>query len=111
MRIGIFKTKLLLAVISALISVTSWAQTSNAFSTALDTASTEIGSVVDSVAQLMLYVGGVVGVVGAIRIYLKWNNGDQDVTKAIVGWGGACLFLVLSGGVIKLVFGITGAGA
>ena len=75
------------------------------------TASVEIGSVVDSVAQLMLYVGGVVGVVGAIRIYIKWNNGDQDVTKAIVGWGGACLFLVLSGGVIKLVFGITGAGA
>lgn len=109
MRIGIFKTKLLLAVVSALISVSSWAQTSNAFSTALNTASAEIGSVVDSVSKLMLYVGGVVGVVGAVRIYIKWNNGDQDVTKAIVGWGGACLFLVLSGGVIKLVFGITGA--
>lgn len=109
MRIGIFKTKLLLTIVSALISVSSWAQTSNAFSTALNTASAEIGSVVDSVSKLMLYVGGVVGVVGAVRIYIKWNNGDQDVTKAIVGWGGACLFLVLSGGVIKLVFGITGA--
>lgn len=109
MRIGIFKTKLLLAVVSALISVSSWAQTSNAFSSALNAASVEIGSVVDSVSKLMLYVGGVVGVVGAVRIYIKWNNGDQDVTKAIVGWGGACLFLVLSGGVIKLVFGITGA--
>ena len=104
MRIGIFKTKLLLAVISALISVTSWAQTSNAFSTALDTASTEIGSVVDSVAQLMLYVGGVVGVVGAIRIYIKWNNGDQDVTKSIVGWGGACLFLVATSAVLRAIF-------
>lgn len=108
MKIEILKSKLLLAVVSSLISLHAWAQDPQAFAKALDDANVQVSSVFDSVARLMLVVGGVVGVVGAIRIYIKWNNGDQDVTKSIVGWGGACLFLVLSGTVIKLIFGING---
>ena len=107
MKIENLKTKLTLVVLTALISLRAAAQ--NAFAQALDTAGTEIAGVFDSLSKLMLVVGGVVGVVGAIRIYIKWNNGDQDVTKAIVGWCGACLFLLLSGGVIALIFGITAA--
>ena len=66
-----------------------------------------IAGVFDTVAELMMVVGGVIGVIGAIRIYIKWNNGDQDVTKSIVVWGGAALFRVLSASVIKAVFNIS----
>ena len=49
-------------------------------------------------------VGSLVGLVGGAQIYIKWNNGDQDVTKRIVGWGGACLFLVATGSILKVLF-------
>ena len=43
---------------------------------------------------------------GAVRVYLKWNSGDQDVQKAVMGWMGSCIFLVVSGVVVKAFFGI-----
>ena len=42
----------------------------------------------------------------AVRVYLKWNSGDQDVQKAVMGWMGSCIFLVVSGVVVKAFFGI-----
>lgn len=45
--------------------------------------------------NLIMMIGGIVGLVGGLRIYNKWTNGDQDINKEILGWGGACLFLIL----------------
>ena len=57
-------------------------------------------------AAMMMILGGLVGLVGAVRVYLKWNSGDQDVQKAVMGWMGSCIFLVVSGVVVKAFFGI-----
>ncbi|MEO1485669.1 MAG: DUF4134 domain-containing protein [Bacteroidota bacterium] len=72
----------------------------------INAADTEVRSWVDSVGNLVLAIGGIVGLVGAIRVYIAWNNGDQDVTKKLMGWLGACLFLVIAGGVISGFFGV-----
>lgn len=45
--------------------------------------------------NLIMMIGGIVGLIGGLRIYNKWTNGDQDINKEILGWGGACLFLIL----------------
>lgn len=46
--------------------------------------------------KLLIYaIGGIVGLIGGLRIYSKWTNGDQDINKELMGWGGACLFLFL----------------
>lgn len=74
--------------------------------TGIDTATTEIKGYFDGVSNLILAIGAIVGLIGGVRVYIKWNNGDQDVTKAIMGWFGACLFLILVGVVIKAFFGI-----
>jgi hypothetical protein len=29
------------------------------------------------------------------RVYNKWTNGDQDVNKEILGYGGAMIFLIV----------------
>jgi hypothetical protein len=42
--------------------------------------------------------------IGGVRVYIKWQSGDQDTQKAIMGWFGACLFLILVGVVIKAFF-------
>lgn len=73
---------------------------------AITTATTELKGYVDVVGSLILAIGGVVGFVGGVRVYIKWNNGDQDVNKALMGWMGSCIFLVLVGTVIKAFFGV-----
>jgi hypothetical protein len=72
----------------------------------IDAATSEIATYIDPVANFILIVGAVVGLIGGVRVYIKWNSGDQDVQKAIMGWFGSCLFLVIVGVVIKAFFGL-----
>lgn len=76
----------------------------SAFTDAIDNAANQVSSTFESVSTLCLVIGAVVGLVGGVQIYIKWNNGDQDVTKRIVGWGGACLFLVATGSILRVLF-------
>lgn len=73
-------------------------------STGIDQATTEVNSYVDPVANLIIAIGAVVGLIGGVRVYIKWQSGDQDTQKAIMGWFGACLFLILVGVVIRAFF-------
>ena len=73
---------------------------------AISSATAELKTYVDVIGNLVLAIGGVVGFIGGIRVYIKWNNGDQDVNKALMGWMGSCIFLVLVGTVIKAFFGV-----
>ncbi len=58
-------------------------------------------------AQLLLYaIGGVVGIVGAIKVYNKWSHGDPDTNKTAAAWFAACIFLVVVGTVLKVFFGL-----
>ena len=75
--------------------------------TGLNTATSTLKTYVDPVTNITLVIGGIVGIVGAIRVYSKWNSGDQDINKELMGWGGSCVFLVVSALVIKAFFGLT----
>lgn len=62
---------------------------------AIDGAATEIGSYITPVGTIIQAIGALVGLIGGIRIYNKWQNGDRDINKELLGWGGACIFLLL----------------
>ncbi|MGQ2118476.1 DUF4134 domain-containing protein [Ornithobacterium rhinotracheale] len=64
-------------------------------SAAITKAVTQIKTYWGPLQTLLYAVGAVVGIIGGLRIYNKWTNGDQDINKEIMGWGGACLFLIL----------------
>jgi hypothetical protein len=70
----------------------------------LNTATSTLKTYVDPVCNITLVIGGIVG---AVRVYSKWNSGDQDINKEIMGWGGSCVFLVVSSLVIKAFFGLS----
>ena len=70
----------------------------------IDQATAEVTSYVDPISNLIIAIGAVVGLIGGVRVYIKWQSGDQDTQKAIMGWFGACLFLILVGVVIKAFF-------
>ena len=82
-----------------------WISQSVAQSSAgIDQATAEVNSYVDPVSNLIIAIGAVVGLIGGVRVFIKWQSGDQDTQKAIMGWFGACLFLILVGVVIKSFF-------
>ena len=73
-------------------------------SAGIDQATAEVTSYIDPVSNLIIAIGAVVGLIGGVRVYIKWQSGDQDTQKSLMGWFGACLFLVLVGVVIKAFF-------
>lgn len=98
------RTKSFLAIAAAMaISVSANAQSGV---NGLNTATSTLKTYVDPVTNITLVIGGIVGVVGAIRVYSKWNSGDQDINKELMGWGGSCVFLVVSSLVVKAFFGL-----
>lgn len=74
--------------------------------TGINAATSSLTSYVDPVSTLILAIGAVVGLIGGVRVYIKWNSGDQDINKELMSWGGSCLFLVLVSVVIKAFFGV-----
>ena len=99
------KTKhlLVLGVLLAITQIPAFAQSGvNGLNTATTTLKTYIGPV----TNISLVIGGIVGIVGGIRVYSKWNSGDQDINKELMGWGGSCVFLVVSSLIIKAFFGL-----
>lgn len=56
--------------------------------------------------NLMYAVGAIVGLIGAIKVYQKWNSGDHDTGKVAAAWFGSCVFLVVVATVIKSFFGV-----
>ena len=91
------------AVLMVLGTVTAFAQSDV---TGLNTATSTLKTYVGPVTNIALVIGGIVGIIGAIRVYSKWNSGDQDINKELMGWGGSCVFLVVSSLVIKAFFGL-----
>lgn len=70
----------------------------------LTQAATTINGTYSLVSKLCLAIGAIVGLAGGIRVYVKWNNGDHEIQKEIIGWGGACVFLLLTGTVLNVFF-------
>ena len=87
----------------ALVSLWANAQDGNA---GINEANMKVRSYFDSGTQLMYAVGALLGLIGAVKVYQKWNAGDQDTGKVAAAWFGSCVFLVVVATVIKSFFGV-----
>lgn len=96
--------RLFVLAMLSLLAPSSFAQGGG--STGINAATSSLTSYVDPVSTLILAIGAVVGLIGGVRVYIKWNSGDQDINKELMSWGGSCLFLVLVSVVIKAFFGV-----
>lgn len=65
-----------------------------------------VKSYFDSGANLMYAVGALLGLIGGVKVYQKWNHGDHDTGKVAAAWFGSCIFLVVVATVIKSFFGL-----
>ncbi|TVT36771.1 DUF4134 domain-containing protein [Hymenobacter setariae] len=67
-------------------------------------ATTQVTNYFDPLTKLMYAIGAVLGLIGAIKVYSKWNAGDQDTQKTAVSWFGSMIFLVLVATVVRSFF-------
>ena len=72
----------------------------------INEANTQVRSYFNSGTNLMYAVGAVLGLIGAVKVYSKWNSGDPDTSKVAAAWFGSCVFLVVVATVIRSFFGI-----
>jgi hypothetical protein len=97
------RVRLAYLVLLSLSSVYAFSQDGNA---GLNEANTKVRSYFDTGTNLMYAIGAIVGLVGAIKVYNKWNTGDHDTGKVAAAWFGSCVFLVVVATVIKSFFGL-----
>lgn len=80
-----------------------YAQDGNA---GIQEATTKVKSYFSTGCDLMYAIGAVVGLVGAVKVFNKWNSGDHDTGKVAAAWFGSCIFLVVVATVLKSFFGL-----
>jgi len=92
-----------ISMILLLTTITLFAQDGNA---GINEATNKVKGYFDTGTDLMYAIGAVVGLVGAIKVYQKWNSGDHDTGKVASAWFGSCVFLVIVATVLQSFFGI-----
>lgn len=90
-------------ILPLLVQLHAAAQDGNA---GINEANTKVRSYFAAGTNLMYAVGAIVGLIGAVKVYQKWNSGDPDTGKVAAAWFGSCVFLVVVATVIKSFFGI-----
>jgi hypothetical protein len=89
--------------LTLLLSIAAIAQDGNA---GINEANTKVRSYFAAGTNLMYAVGAIVGLIGAVKVYQKWNSGDHDTGKVAAAWFGSCVFLVIVATVIRSFFGV-----
>lgn len=72
----------------------------------INEATNKVKGYFDAGCNLMYAIGAVVGIIGAIKVFQKWNAGEPDTSKVAAAWFGSCIFLVVVATVLQSFFGI-----
>jgi hypothetical protein len=104
-RVMILKVKrhLLLTAAAAMTAANAFSQDGAA---GIEEANTQVRSYFEPGTNLMYAIGAVLGLVGAVKVFQKWNAGDQDTGKVAAAWFGSCIFLVVVATVLQSFFGL-----
>ena len=98
MKMRRMKQKLMVTGLLLLVNLVDHAQDGNA---GINEANTKVRGYFAAGTNLMYAVGAIVGLIGAVKVYNKWNAGDHDTGKVAAAWFGSCVFLVVVATVIK----------
>ena len=92
-----------IAILALALPISAYAQDGLA---GINEANQQVRSYFDAGTDLMYAVGAILGLIGAVKVYQKWNAGDPDTGKVAAAWFGSCVFLVVVATVIQSFFGI-----
>jgi hypothetical protein len=86
-----------------LLAMSTWAQDGIE---GINEANEKVRSYFEAGTNLMYAIGAILGLIGAVKVYTKWNSGDPDTGKVAAAWFGSCVFLVVVATVIQSFFGV-----
>ena len=90
-------------IMNALFIISCFAQDGNA---GIQEAADKVKGYFDTGCDLMYAIGAVVGIIGAVKVFNKWNAGEPDTNKVAAAWFGSCIFLVVVATVLQSFFGL-----
>lgn len=76
----------------------------NAGATALQGLTSSLEAYIDPVTSVVYVIAAIVGIIGAFRVYTKWQDGKDNVMSVAGGWFGSCLFLLVANTVLRAMF-------
>lgn len=91
---------------SALLAVVTTVVKAQDGAAGISEADSQVRSYFEPGTQLMYAIGAVLGLVGAVKVFQKWNAGDNDTGKVAAAWFGSCIFLVVVATVLQSFFGL-----
>jgi hypothetical protein len=97
------QTSLFLVGLFAATSATAQNADGNA---GINQANTLIRSYFATATQLMYAISAIIGLGGAIHVYVKMLRGHHDTQQAATAWFGACIFIAVVATVIQFFFGL-----
>ncbi len=75
---------------------------------AIEEAATGIEEYFDPIRTLVFIMAGIISLLGAVRVFMKWQMGDPEVMSTAASWFGSAIFLIVAVTVIQSFFGIGG---
>ena len=54
----------------------------------------------------VLVLGAIFGLFGGLRVYNNWQMGKRNIDQEVIGWFGACIFLSILGGFLRVLYRI-----
>jgi hypothetical protein len=97
------KIKIFSSILLSIATASVFGQDGNA---GINSANTLVRGYFNTGITLLYAIGAVVGLVGAVKVFNKWNSGDQDTSKVAASWFGSCVFLVVVATVLRSFFGV-----
>jgi len=73
---------------------------------AIEEAATGIEDYFEPIRSVIFVIAGIISLLGAVRVYMKWQMGDPDVMSTAAGWFGSAIFLIVAVTVIQAFFDI-----
>lgn len=95
-----------LMLVMAVFAVSADAQNIDSGIQAINQSTEALKKYIPVVTKLCYALAGIVAIVGAISVYIKMNNEEQDVKKSIMMIVGACIFLIAAAQALPLFFGL-----
>lgn len=71
---------------------------------ALDDLTAGLQDYIDPVTTVIYIIAIMLGLVGAFRVYVNWQQGKDNVMQTAAGWFGSCLFLLIANTVLRAMF-------
>ena len=66
----------------------------------------DIGIAYSDLSSLILTIGGLIAIIGAVVIYRKWTMGNHQIENDLLLWGGGTVMLIIVQVFIRVMFGM-----